>query len=353
MGLKYIESKNYQGVRYAKLANGDTSYYVRFTKNGKQIQKKVGTKFGRWSEKLAFNKKIELESNYKKEKLVKFQEAIDRFLEIKKLHLRKESFRSYETRANHLKCFNDKNINEITQKDMNDLILNLSQSMANKTINQIVTIAKQIMRFAEDEFQVSNQNLNKIRNLKVDNARERFLSKEEIATLKKSLKDKPEHLLFVNLALCTGARLMSILNIKKKDIDIKNQTIVLRDFKNGSTYQGYSDNQTQQMLLQKWERLKDNDNVIEKHKKSIVEPLRDTLHKLFNQNNPDNKQKVVIHSLRHTFASHLAIGGVSIQIIQKLLNHKDIKMTMRYSHLMPQSGKEAVQNLWEATYPCP
>lgn len=346
MGLKYIESNNYQGVRYAKLSNGDISYYVRFTKDGKQIQKKVGTKFGGWTEKLAFNKKIELEYNYKKEKTIKFQEAVDRFLEIKKLHLRKESFKSYEARAKHLECFKDKNINEITQKDMNNLILTLGKSMANKTINQIITITKQIIMFAEDEFQVSNQNLNKIRNLKVDNARERFLNKEEIATLKESLKDKPEHLLFVNLALCTGARLMSILSIKKKDIDIKNQTIILRDFKNGSTYQGYMDEQTQGMLLQKWGELQDDDKVIQKHKKAIVEPLRDTLHKLFNQNNPDNKQKVVIHSLRHTFASHLAIRGVSIQIIQKLLNHKDIKMTMRYSHLMPDSGKEAVQNLW-------
>lgn len=308
MGLKYIESNNYQGVRYAKLSNGDISYYVRFTKDGKQIQKKVGTKFSGWSEKLAFNKKIELEYNYKKEKAIKFQEAVDRFLEIKKLHLRKESFKSYEARAKHLECFKDKNINEITQKDMNNLILTLGESMANKTINQIITITKQIIRFAEDEFQVSNQNLNKIRNLKVDNARERFLNKEEIATLKESLKDKPEHLLFVNLALCTGARLMSILSIKKKDIDIKNQTIILRDFKNGSTYQGYLDEQTQRMLLQKWGELQDDDKVIQKHKKAIVEPLRDTLHKLFNQNNPDNKQKVVIHSLRHTFASHLAIS---------------------------------------------
>lgn len=308
MGLKYIESNNYQGVRYAKLSNGDISYYVRFTKDGKQIQKKVGTKFGGWTEKLAFNKKIELEYNYKKEKAIKFQEAVDRFLEIKKLHLRKESFKSYEARTKHLECFKDKNINEITQKDMNNLILTLGESMANKTINQIITITKQIIMFAEDEFQVSNQNLNKIRNLKVDNARERFLNKEEIATLKESLKDKPEHLLFVNLALCTGARLMSILSIKKKDIDIKNQTIILKDFKNGSTYQGYMDEQTQGMLLQKWGELQDDDKVIQKHKKAIVEPLRDTLHKLFNQNNPDNKQKVVIHSLRHTFASHLAIS---------------------------------------------
>lgn len=56
-------------------------------------------------------------------------------------------------------------------------------------------------------------------------------------------------------------------------------------------------------------------------------------------------KKVVIHTLRHTFASHLAINGTPIFTIQKLMNHKDIKMTMRYAKLAPDSGREAVVNL--------
>ncbi|WP_205589752.1 tyrosine-type recombinase/integrase [Helicobacter sp. L8] len=50
--------------------------------------------------------------------------------------------------------------------------------------------------------------------------------------------------------------------------------------------------------------------------------------------------------MRHTFASHLAIQGTPIQIISKLLNHRDIKQTMRYAHLLPSSGKEFVLGLW-------
>lgn len=69
----------------------------------------------------------------------------------------------------------------------------------------------------------------------------------------------------------------------------------------------------------------------------IVEKLRDTLNKLFNQNNPDIKHRVVIHTLRHTFISHLAIDGVSIQIIQKLLNHKDIKGKLCKTYGRPYS----------------
>ena len=54
--------------------------------------------------------------------------------------------------------------------------------------------------------------------------------------------------------------------------------------------------------------------------------------------NDDRKNRVVTHTLRHTFASHLAIKGTPIYTIQKLMNHKDIKMTLRYAKLSPDSG---------------
>lgn len=48
---------------------------------------------------------------------------------------------------------------------------------------------------------------------------------------------------------------------------------------------------------------------------------------------------ITIHGLRHTFASLLAMSGVSIFVIQKLLGHQDIKTTMRYAHLAPDHLK--------------
>lgn len=60
------------------------------------------------------------------------------------------------------------------------------------------------------------------------------------------------------------------------------------------------------------------------------------MNELFNDGVSDIKHRIMIHTLRHTFASHLAISGTPLQIIQKLLNHKDIKMTMRYAHLLPE-----------------
>ena len=72
------------------------------------------------------------------------------------------------------------------------------------------------------------------------------------------------------------------------------------------------------------------------------------MNKLFNEglDKKDSKNRVVIHSLRHTFASQLAISGTPIFTIQKLMNHADIKQTMRYAKLAPDSGKDYIQRLY-------
>jgi len=51
------------------------------------------------------------------------------------------------------------------------------------------------------------------------------------------------------------------------------------------------------------------------------------------------------HDLRHTYGSHLAMRGVSLKAIQEQMGHSDIKMTLRYAHLSPESKQAAVQVL--------
>ena len=52
------------------------------------------------------------------------------------------------------------------------------------------------------------------------------------------------------------------------------------------------------------------------------------------------------HTLRHTFASHLAMSGVSLYFIQKILGHRSIETTARtYAHLQPDPLLSAVKAL--------
>jgi integrase len=53
------------------------------------------------------------------------------------------------------------------------------------------------------------------------------------------------------------------------------------------------------------------------------------------------------HVLRHTFASWLVADGVPLPVVQGLLGHSTIEMTMRYSHLAPSAFRSAIRVLEE------
>ena len=50
-------------------------------------------------------------------------------------------------------------------------------------------------------------------------------------------------------------------------------------------------------------------------------------------------------TLRHTFASHLAMAGVDLYTIQRLMRHKSQEMTHRYAHLSKDHISRAVDVL--------
>ena len=51
------------------------------------------------------------------------------------------------------------------------------------------------------------------------------------------------------------------------------------------------------------------------------------------------------HDVRHTAASYMVMKGVDLYRVQRILGHKDSRMTQRYAHLSPSYLREAVKVL--------
>lgn len=50
------------------------------------------------------------------------------------------------------------------------------------------------------------------------------------------------------------------------------------------------------------------------------------------------------HALRHTFASHFMMAGGNIIVLQRILGHSDIRVTMHYAHFAPDHLEDALTN---------
>ena len=56
-----------------------------------------------------------------------------------------------------------------------------------------------------------------------------------------------------------------------------------------------------------------------------------------------NKKGVAVHTLRHSYATHLLEAGVNLRVIQRYLGHSRLETTMLYLHLTQKGQEDACQ----------
>ena len=372
-----IKSKKYQGVYLNHLKDGDISYSINYKdSSNKKVWVTVGKKSNGVNEKFAYTKRAEYVNKVKtgtdplqhkkKKEAITLDEIFLQYKALKATESKDIIRTEQKYKSNIYKVFGATDINEITT----DKIVSFRKSLLDKeragsTINSHISFIGTLFNFAIEEGlynQVNPIKSKKLKAIKIDNARERYLSLEEIDTLYKAIEavedftnaTKEELTLFVKLSLLTGGRLETILHIQKKDIKLEDGTVTLKDFKTNKTYQGFLSDELIAYLNGYLKGLTSNSYVVgglhtKKPTRTLSRHLKKVLDDNFNVGLQirDTKNRAVIHTLRHTFASHLAIDGTPIFTIQKLMNHKDINMTLRYAKLAPDSGLDMVKGLYK------
>lgn len=251
---------------------------------------------------------------------------------------------------NHINpSLGDLKINEIEEDHILFIQDNMRKTHAPNTINHVIEDIARIYTYFRKKMKmdISNPTL-EISKLKTS-IRERYLDVDEVRTLIESIKKDKILKIFVMLSLSTGGRVNTIFNIKRMDINTESSTINLFDFKNESQYIGFITSSYKEEILSYIKNLDKNDFVIHEDDRNYIQKeLQKHLDTLFNHgvSKDDRKNRVVPHTLRHSFASNLAIQGTPIFTIQKLMNHKNINMTLRYAKLSPENGLKEVQKLY-------
>jgi integrase len=229
---------------------------------------------------------------------------------------------------------------------------------APRSIEYTLAIVRQVFNYARrtDLFTGDNP-VSKVKILRADNRRVRFLTQAEADILLGKLKEKSKKVHNMALmSLHTGMRAGEIFNLTWGCVDLDAKTMFLKDTKNKSSRTAFMTQAVKDMLVGIKPKNPGMDDFvfpgrggvkIGKPSKTFSRVAAD----LFNEGVDDPRQRVVFHTLRHTFASWLVMEGVDLYRVKELLGHKDLTMTQRYSHLAPDSLRGAMNILEEALKP--
>ncbi len=163
----------------------------------------------------------------------------------------------------------------------------------------------------------------------------KLLNEDELARLFNSIQNK-KHKAILFTAYSAGLRVSEVVNLKLADIDGKRMQIHIRDAKGKKDRYVNLSPVLLDILRQYVKMVKPTpkEYLFESEQTGKAYPTR-TVQQIFT--NAKKKagilKEVGIHSLRHSFATHLLDKGTDIRYIKDLLGHFDIKTTERYLHV--------------------
>jgi integrase len=352
---------DYPGVYYimgkaVSTGKPEKIYYIRYRKNGKLIEEKAGRQFQNdmTPARASILRGLKIEgkqaSNEEKrqaDKEIKTAEAnkwtIDKIWE--KYKSNNPNLKGLKTYRSQYKLwlkpfFANKEPHEILQLDVDRLRLKMLKKRKPQTVKHVLSLLNRIVNFGVRK-QLCDGFKFQIEMPSVNNAKTEDLSPKQLQKLLKVIEkdEHPQAGSMMKMALFTGMRRGELFKLKWENINFDRGFINILDPKGGPD-----------------EKIPLNDaarELLENHPKTkspYVFPGRAGRQRVNIAKQVKKIKKAAglpedfrpLHGLRHVYASMLASSGeVGMYTLQKLLTHKDPKMTQRYAHLRDEALKRA------------
>lgn len=380
--IKWIPS-HFPGVRYRKhptRKNGvqfDRYYSIRYSANGKTKEEALGWATDGWTATMAAEERAQLMRNARLgEGATSLKEKRERVERKKRKRKRDaitfgkifaEKYFPVTSPEKHPKAASREEslfrkwvgpvISDLPIKDVAPIHLEKIKKdmrdaeLSPRSIQYAMAVARQVFNFAYREGLFLGVNpVKKIRIPRADNRRTRYLTMDEadnlLAALKAACKDT---WLMALISLHTGLREHEIFRLTWADINIGDGTIMVQG-KNGRNRYAHMTSAVKDALVNRVAGTSGDivfpspiDGKVRKEISRVFERI--VKDQGLNDDVTDRRDRVVFHTLRHTFASWLVENGTDLYTVKELLGHSTLAMTERYAHLSNGKLQQAVQNL--------
>lgn len=201
----------------------------------------------------------------------------------------------------------------------------LSEATVNREQSYLHAVFSEMKRLGEWE---GDNPLSGIRQFKEGDQELAFLYEDEIARLLDACDQSANKDLgiIVRICLATGARWSEAQDLKQSQILPGRLTYTQTKSKKNRT-------------VPISERLQ---KMLPKKRGALFSPAYEAFKAALNRAGIELPKGQRTHVLRHTFASHFMMRGGNILVLQQILGHSTIMMTMRYAHFAPDHLDAAI-----------
>ncbi|MFC1580006.1 tyrosine-type recombinase/integrase [Thermodesulfobacteriota bacterium] len=255
----------------------------------------------------------------------------------------KRSWKTDQQRADVLiEHFGSKPLPQIKRQDVERYRTKLTKDMSKATVNRYIALLKTIFNKAIEWEKAEHNPVKGIKQY-AESHRVRYLTDEEEQELVKVFP--ATYWSWVEIAMDTGMRRGEQFGLRWEDINFQTRIITIPRSKNGEVRHIPMNDRVVEILRNLPSRFK-GEYVFTSSNWQTPMDADNFVYRVFKPALAEAKIKDFRwHDLRHTFASRLVMAGEDIRTVQELMGHKNITMTMKYSHLSPKHLMEAVQRL--------